>query len=108
MRRRRLYFRGLGLLFLVLGLAVAVMGVWAGGGLFPRNANPFLSRKAIGTASNGETTSYYAAISAPATLAAWKAKYFPASGGNNRASANYYNAGDLGFGREMQDRKSVA
>ncbi len=99
MRRRTWYFRGLGLACLVLGLAVAVLGVLAGGGAFPYNANPFLSRKAA-NASDAEAGQYYAEISAPATLAAWKTAYFPVSG-NNRANANYYNAGDLGFGREM-------
>ena len=96
MRQRRWMYRLAGGGCLVLGTLLATV-VLAGGGLFPRNANPFLSRKE--TASS-EAAQYYSTMGAPATLAAWQTLYFPASGGT-RASANYYNAGDLGFGREM-------
>lgn len=96
MRRRLLMFRVLGLSSLVLALAAGL--VLAGGDQFPYNASLFLSRKGAGSLT--EANEYYATMGAPATLAAWKALYFPASGGQ-RASANYYNAGDLGFGREM-------
>ena len=98
MRRRTWYFRGLGLACLVLGLTVAVVGVLAGGGAFPYNANPFLSYKETALIEAGQ---YYAEIGAPVTLDEWKTAYFPTTGGSRRASANYYNAGDLGFGREM-------
>ena len=100
-RQHRWAYRGLGGLCLAVGAALALTSlVLAGGGLFPRNVNPFLSRKATG-ASSSETSQYYSVISAPTTLADWKNLYFPPTGGSNRASANYYNAGDLGFGREM-------
>ncbi|MCC7361233.1 MAG: hypothetical protein IT317_17235 [Anaerolineales bacterium] len=100
MRHRRWAYRGLGVLCLALGVVLAAATVTlAGGGLFPRNLNPFLSRKGIGDAT--EAGQYYSVINAPLTLADWKNAYFPPSGGSNRASANYYNAGDLGFGRAM-------
>jgi hypothetical protein len=48
-----------------------------------------------------ETLEYYAAIDAPATLDAFMTRYgFP----GDETSATYYNAGDLGIGREMHCR----
>lgn len=44
-----------------------------------------------------ETLAYYAAIDAPPTLTEFRARYLLA----DQASAFYYNAGDLGIGREM-------
>jgi len=56
----------------------------------------FLIEKLPGTPD--ETLAYYAAIGAPATLAEFKSKFgFP----GNEVVAVYYNAGDLGIGREM-------
>jgi mono/diheme cytochrome c family protein len=48
-----------------------------------------------------ETQEYYAAIDAPASLDAFLARYgFP----GGETAATYYNAGDLGIGREMHCR----
>lgn len=52
-----------------------------------------------GTATTDETDAYYAAIGAPATLDDFRAAF--GFGGAGEASAVYYNAGDLGIGREM-------
>jgi hypothetical protein len=56
---------------------------------------------------------YYAAIRAPATLAAWKARNdFPASltavpASGAYVTTYYYNLGDLGFSRRLTMRKTV-
>ena len=98
MRQRAWIFRAGGLACLLVGLAAAVAGVAA----YPDNTSPFLSRKGAG--STAEAGEYYAQIGAPVTFADWYAQYFPNTG--QVASANYYNAGDLGFGREMHCRQS--
>jgi len=54
--------------------------------------------------SIAETLEYYAAINAPATLDAFMTQFgFPA----DETSAVYYNAGDLGIGREMHCRATL-
>jgi CSLREA domain-containing protein len=80
--------------------AFGITGVLA----FPANQLPWLTNKGIG--SNAEANEYYTAISAPATLSAWKTAY--GFTGSNDVTAIYYNAGDLGFGREMHCRRSGA
>ncbi len=102
MHRRTQLYRAAGLACLLLAFVAGV--VLAGVSVFPYNTNPFLSRKGAG--SLAEANDYYAQISAPATFAAWYTQYFPAGG--TRANANYYNAGDLGFGREMHCREEFA
>lgn len=83
-----------GLLFATLSIANA----------FPPNSSPWLSRP--GLSDNTEATEYYTTLGAPATLSQWKTTYgFTDS---NDIDAIYYNAGDLGFGREMHCRKSGA
>ena len=57
----------------------------------------FLLEKAAGSA--GETQAYYTAINAPATLTDFQTQY--GFGGCAVAHASYYNAGDLGIGRDM-------
>jgi hypothetical protein len=55
--------------------------------------------------SPAETQAYYAAINAPATLGEFMARYgFP----GDEVVARYYNAGDLGIGREMHCRATEA
>lgn len=71
---------------------------------FPNNQFPWLTYKGVG--SSAEAGEYYTTIGAPATLNAWKTAY--GFTGSNDVTAIYYNAGDLGFGREMHCRKSVA
>src|SRR3990172_12652787 len=100
MRSRSQLFRLAGLASLGLGLAVAVVGVAA----YPSPSSPYLSRKGVG--SLAEAGEYYTAIAAPATFAQWYAQFFPDT--NNTADAIYYNAGDLGFGREMHCREEFA
>src|SRR5689334_7026870 len=105
MRQRRQAYRGVGLLCLVLGLIVALAGVVFADPGFPYNVHPFLSLKGIGDST--ETNQYYAQIGAPVTIAAWYAQYFPSyvTTTVRYAEARYYNAGDLGFGREMHSRE---
>ncbi len=79
-------------LLTVTGLAAA----------FPNPSANWLSRPGLGDAA--EAGQYYAAIGAPATFNAWKTAFgFPGAG---EVSAIYYNAGDLGFGRQMHCRKT--
>ena len=67
----------------------------------PPSAWTYLAEKPTGSAD--ETSAYYTAIAAPATLDAFKTQYgFP---GDEHAAA-YYNAGDLGIGRDMHCRVS--
>lgn len=70
----------------------------------PANLPPswtYLMEKTPG--SIAETQEYYAAINAPATLDAFITRYgFP----GGETSAVYYNAGDLGIGREMHCRST--
>lgn len=94
---RRSYWLLFSLVFL---FAFGITGVLA----FPANQLPWLTYK--GTGSELEATEYYNAISAPATLNAWKTAY--GFTGSNDVTAIYYNAGDLGFGREMHCRRSGA
>ncbi|MGN6108505.1 MAG: hypothetical protein ACTHU0_25595 [Kofleriaceae bacterium] len=55
--------------------------------------------------SRDETAAYYAAIDAPPTLDAFQTRYgFP----RDEIVARYYNAGDLGIGREMHCRATAA
>jgi mono/diheme cytochrome c family protein len=62
----------------------------------------FLVEKSPG--SIAETTEYYAAIGAPATLDAFMTTYgFP----GDETTAVYYNAADLGIGREMHCRATT-
>ncbi len=63
----------------------------------------YLTEKAPG--SQDETTAYYAAIGAPRSLAAFQAKY---GFGADDLGAKYYNAGDLGIGRDMHCRPTAA
>lgn len=63
----------------------------------------YLTEKAPGT--QGETTAYYAAIGAPKSLGAFQAKY---GFGADDLGAKYYNAGDLGIGRDMHCRPTDA
>ncbi|MCC7359726.1 MAG: CSLREA domain-containing protein [Anaerolineales bacterium] len=95
MRARSWVFRLLG-----LGLVAAMAGAAA----YPYPVNPYLSRKGIG--SLAEADEYYAAIVAPATFVDWYAQYFPDT--TNTVEARYYNAADLGFGREMHCREEYA
>lgn len=100
MRKRAWLFRLLGLACLGLGLAAAAAGAAA----YPYPVNPYLSRKGIG--SLAEAGEYYAAIWAPATFVDWYAQYFPNT--INTVEARYYNAADLGFGRETHCREEYA
>lgn len=62
----------------------------------------YLTDKAPGSVE--ETLEYYAAIDAPPTLDAFIERYgFP----GDEVSAVYYNAGDLGIGREMHCRQTA-
>jgi CSLREA domain-containing protein len=97
MRTRSWLFRLAGLGFLGLGLAVAV----AGAGAYPYPPPTYLSWRGLGGPT--EASAYYAAIGAPATFAQWYALYFPNT--VNTVEARYYNAADLGFGREMHCRE---
>lgn len=59
----------------------------------------YLSEQPVGSVA--ETQAYYAAIDAPATLDEFQTRFgFPAG----EVAATYYNAGDLGIGREMHCR----
>ena len=69
---------------------------------FPNPSANWLSRPGVG--DGNEAQQYYIAISAPATFDAWKTAY--GFSGSNDVEAIYYNAGDLGFGREMHCRKN--
>ncbi|HBY98078.1 MAG TPA: hypothetical protein DEP84_29735 [Chloroflexi bacterium] len=82
----------------VIGLLLALLPV---AGAFPPNSSAWLSRPGI--SNNTEATEYYTTIGAPLTLNQWKATY--GFSGANETAALYYNAGDLGFGREMHCRK---
>jgi hypothetical protein len=66
----------------------------------------YLSRK--GTSSDAETTQYYGATGADATLADFKTHYGFGAAGSDEISTVYYNDGDLGLGREMHCKSFVA
>jgi hypothetical protein len=93
---------GLGLVALGFGLLTASVQA-----SFPDPVDQWLSFK--GTGNPGDAQLYYDALDllpgSPVsdTLDAWKAHFgFPA----NETVAIYYNAGDLGFGREMHCRRN--
>jgi len=90
------------LLWLLLALSALAALMASAVAAFPKHSEPWLSRRGVG--SSGEAGEYYSAISAPATFDAWKAAY--GFTGSNDVKAIYYNAGDLGFGREMHCRKN--
>jgi len=75
---------------------------------FPPNSMPFLTYK--GTGNDTEAGEYYSnldlTLGPASTLNQWKSLY--GFSGVNDVRAVYYNAGDLGFGREMHCRKNVA
>ncbi len=56
---------------------------------------------AAGVGSTAETDNYYEEINAPATLAAFRQRYDFGAPATDETSAVYFNAGDLGTGREM-------
>ncbi|NJM42019.1 MAG: hypothetical protein HC853_15340, partial [Anaerolineae bacterium] len=62
----------------------------------------WLSLKGVGSAT--EAGQYYAEIGAPADFNAWKAAYFNSG---TEVVAKYYNAGDLGFGRNMHCKQQA-
>src|SRR5690349_16091047 len=93
-RGRLLPWAGLALL-LLLAATYSVVSA------FPPFGGLWLSRD--GLVDDTETNLYYSAISAPATFADWLATY--GFNGSNDVQARYYNAGDLGFGREMHCRQ---
>jgi len=87
------------ILLAVLSLSAITLSVVSA---FPNPSASWLSRPGVGDST--EADSYYSTISAPPTFAAWKTAY--GFTGSNDTKAIYYNAGDLGFGREMHCRKS--
>ncbi len=97
-RLLRLRRRYLALLLCLLPIVVSASIALA----FPTPSIPWLSRS--GTGSDAEATQYYATIFAPPTFALWKATY--GFDGVNETRAVYYNAGDLGFGRDMHCRRN--
>ena len=62
----------------------------------------WLSIKGVGSVA--EAGQYYAEIGAPADFAAWKTTYFNSG---TEVIAKYYNAGDLGFGRNMHCKQKA-
>ena len=86
---------------LKLGLQVAALSTKV------EVAEPFLTHN-YGTGGATEAASYYAAIdpgNQKTTLAAWKS--INGYGAGDEASAAYFNASDLGFGRQMHLRRKV-
>ena len=65
----------------------------------------YLTEKPVGSPT--ETAAYYAAINAPATLADFQALYQMTPASASDIAARYYNAGDLGIGREMHCRATA-
>ena len=63
----------------------------------------FLDRR--GSIADSETATYYQTIGAPATLADFRSKL---GFGGDDVTSTYYNAGDLGIGREMHCRSQPA
>ena len=84
----------LGLLSILVGASAALA--------FPEPILPWLSYPQ-GTGSDTEAAEYYAAIGAPSTFSAWKSAY--GFTGANDTRAFYYNAADLGFGRDLRCRR---
>ena len=93
-RRRVIVWAGLGSGLLLLASYSLIAA-------FPPFGGQWLS--AHGLVNNNETDLYYSTIGAPATLTAWLSAY--GFSGSNDVQARYYNAGDLGFGREMHCRQ---
>jgi hypothetical protein len=60
-----------------------------------------------GAGSEAETAAYYEAINAPTTFANFKARYGFDSGLTDEASATYFNASDLGTGRQMHCKSQL-
>ncbi len=93
-------------IWMIFALAFILIAALPVAFAFPTNNQPFLSIKGIGNST--ESDLYYAALDSAfgptATFSQWKAKY--GFSGSNDVRAIYYNAGDLGFGREMHCRKS--
>ena len=91
--------------FSVVFLLAATLSVVSA---FPPNSIPFLTFK--GTGNDTEAGEYYSnldlTLGSASTLDQWKSLY--GFNGVNDVRAVYYNAGDLGFGREMHCRKNVA
>ncbi|OGO50040.1 MAG: hypothetical protein A2W37_03485 [Chloroflexi bacterium RBG_16_63_12] len=91
--------------FSVVCLLAATLSVVSA---FPPNSIPFLTLK--GTGNDTEAGEYYSnldlTLGPASTLDQWKSLY--GFNGVNDVRAVYYNAGDLGFGREMHCRKNVA
>lgn len=94
------HFRG----WIPAGLVGLLMAMLPVAGAFPPNSSEWLSRPGI--SDTREATEYYTTISAPPTLNQWKSTY--GFSGADDTTAIYYNAGDLGFGREMHCRKHGA
>jgi CSLREA domain-containing protein len=96
-RSRCLPWAGLGLLLLLMASSSVVSA-------FPPHIGQWLSRD--GLIDDTETSQYYAAIGAPGNFSAWKSAHgFPNA---DEVTAYYYNAGDLGFGREMHCRRQAS
>jgi hypothetical protein len=68
----------------------------------PPATRQYLVEKPVGSIE--ETRAYYTAIAAPATLTDFRTKFGFAKG---ETVAVYYNAGDLGIGREMHCRSAL-
>jgi hypothetical protein len=62
---------------------------------------------AAGVGSPEETIDYYEEIEAPATLQSFKQKYGFGAQLTDETSATYFNAGDLGIGREMHCKSQL-
>src|SRR5258707_7955012 len=96
--------RGHFLLWAGLGLLLLLAATYTVVSAYPPFTGQWLSRH--GLVDNSTTDPYYNAISAPTTFTGptgWLALY--GFNGANDVQARYYNAGDLGFGREMHCRQ---
>jgi CSLREA domain-containing protein len=96
--------RGHFLLWAGLGLLLLLAATYTVVSAYPPFTGQWLSRH--GLINDSTTDPYYNAISAPTTFTGptgWLALY--GFNGANDVQARYYNAGDLGFGREMHCRQ---
>jgi hypothetical protein len=96
-------------LFLAIGLGCLLAAGASAALAFPTPNVPWLSKLPNGVvnqASDAKATAYYTTINAPATFAAWQAAF--GFDGTNETHAVYYNAGDLGFGRDMHCQRTSA
>lgn len=84
-----------------VGLAGLLLSTYAVASAYPPFAGQWLSRDLF--VDDTETAGYYATIGAPQQFANWLFTYGFLSASDT--SAIYYNAGDLGFGREMHCRE---